>query len=145
MTDKQHEDMATIMKSCRIFSEQMHRCMEHSGLLEQGYQLTIWVGEFNYYMNEECEIQLENNKTLKIGDDEWYKGRMHQTKYTETGWVNSCERYSKEEPIPSEVCTEERKPSDDRKGEGTDGTKPYPPDGFWVSSHYCPCDVDGGV
>ena len=144
MTDKRYADMTTIMQFCRIFSDQMHKCLKHTGMLDEGYSLRIWVG--NYVGTDDImkvTIELENN-SLGIGTDEWKKSRMQQEMYEERGWFVHADPKAEVGSIPPEIRYEDRT-KNGMEGKGKAGEKPYPPDGLWVSSRYDPSDVDSGV
>lgn len=146
MTDKRYADMTTIMQFCRIYTEQMYLCLKHTGMLDEGYQLRMWVGSCDDpmgYDTMKTTIELENN-SLGIGTENWHKNRMEQDLFEKRGWFVHDDPRTEVGGIPPEIRLEDRT-KNDMEGTGKTGTKPYPPDGFWVSSHYCPTDVDGGV
>lgn len=144
MTDKRYADMVAIMQFSRIYTEQMHKCLKDSGMLDEGYHLRMWVG--NFVGNDDimkATIELENN-TFEIGTEEWHKSRMDQEMFEERGWFVSADPKTEIGGIPPEIRIDNRtKDRVERKGKT--GEKPYPPDGLWISSRYDPSDVDSGV
>ena len=140
MTKKQYMDMTTIMQFGRIFSEQIDKCLLHTGLKEQGYEFRINISEVDgrNFINVVLE---QNALTMPIG--EYEKNRMSQYKISNDDWRVNHDPITEAGTIPATIRAEEIRTAY-AEAERKTGTKPYPPDGLWVNSRDNYCDVDGG-
>ena len=131
MTDKQYADMTTIMQLGRIFADQVQRCMEHAGLLKQGFIFSIRIetnpGDPSRILNN---VNLEKS-IVDVPKEEFLENAMEQYKFTENWEVYHDPRREKG-TLPSEIGYKERKHLVERAGENR--SKPYPPDGLWIGS-----------
>ena len=142
MTQKQYADMHTIMACCRIFSDQMYKCLSNAGLLEQGYAIKMYIGDNNLFdgCTENEYIELEQS-ILEHDFETWDKGRMTQRIVNKGRWYVDVDPIAETGSIPPEVCYKERT---DLKRDSKSGGKPYPPDGMWLSAYDYYPHVGGG-
>lgn len=145
MNSKRYADMATIMEFCRIFTEQIYKCMSNAGLLKDGYQLSLKVGRFDYGFPEDAiltgSIELEKDPCM---DDkvEWKQTRMDQMKFSGEEWEVYDDPKTEAGTIPQKVLIKYGKSVRERVGETS--SKPYPPYDMWISAYDDPADVGGG-
>ena len=143
MTDKQYADMTTIMMFCRHYADQMYQCMKDAGLIEQGFELNIRVGDLKLFsgMTEKCCIELEQDIITNTAN--YYKNRMAQRRMNEERWFVDADPKAEEGDIPPMVGI--RKAEENvSKGTGSNPSKPYPVDGTWFSVWDDPPYVGGG-
>ena len=133
MTDKQYADMTTIMMFCRHYADQMYKCLEDAGLIEQGFELNIRVGDLKLFSGktEKCCIELEQD--IMTNTANYYKNRMAQRRMNEERWFVDADPKAEEGSVPPMVGL--RKNDENVcKGSGNSANKPYPVDGLWLSS-----------
>ena len=140
MTQKQYDDMTTIMQFSRLFASAMRKAMDNCGLTAKGFGLNVdvWdtVCEDGTVLKGAIRLQ-RGYESPKIDHSE----DMTQLNYLEEGWLVANDPYAKAGSIPPEVHFEKRTV---RQGMAEETGKPYPPDGLWVSSRDNPADVGGG-
>lgn len=142
MTQDQYEKMATIMQCGRIFAEQIHKCMENSGLLDQGYSFDVRMTNGCCLEDGADTYKVELTKDIcTIPIEEYKKTSMEQYKFGRKGWTIYLDPVAKKGTVPPEVRVAK---ADDSKGRAKAATKPYPPDGLWLSSRDDYPYVDGG-
>ena len=142
MTQDQYEKMATIMQCGRIFAEQIQKCMENSGLMEQKYEFSLRITNGCYMEDGADVIKVELDKNICHTDEEEYKKTsMEQYKFGRKGWMIYLDPVAKKGTVPPEVRISK---ADDSQGRAKAATKPYPPDGLWLSSRDDYPYVDGG-
>lgn len=145
MTQKQYADMTTIMQFCRIFSDQMLKCLEGTGLLEQGFYIDLGVNRA-YDLETgilACDITLSkhiNEDSSNVED--WRATRMHQMRMRNGEWKVYDDPEAKAGSLPPEIRIRHERVV--TEGTRKAASKPYPSDGFWVGSDYGSTDVDGG-
>jgi hypothetical protein len=146
MEQKQYADMTTIMQFCRIFSDQMYRCLDHAGLIKQGYVLRIFVGD-DFFDNKKETATIHLDQSInKVGYDNWLKDCMIQVKQDEKGWRVCHDPKAEAGNVPPVIVEVERKAKATDMGRKTEGAdKPLPPDGLWISNRDYDCPVDGGM
>lgn len=144
MNQKQYETMATIMGFGRVFADQIHKCMENAGLLDQGFEFKIRIDNGCYYEHGADYLVVELEKSIsRVDRDDYNVTRMEQAKIGRKGWVVLYDPIAEMCDLPPMV--ESRKAEEnDGKGTGEDGSKPYPPYDMWISSADDYPDVDGG-
>lgn len=131
MTEKRYADMATIMQFCRIFGEQMHKCLENSRLTEDGYYLRITVNGF--VPSELVAVELTKHAD-EVSEKELEDTQMVQM-MTKKGWWICNDPVRKPGGIPTvvkSVC--EKKGRDETARAAREPA--YPPDGLWVGADY---------
>ena len=147
MTDKQYEDMTTIMMFGRIFADQMYKCFEENGLLGK-YKLDIGVGK-NYDLHGErlaCDVELSlvtegKAKNDKAFWDEYRKTKMSQMRMVGKEWCIYNDPQAKAGDLPPEVQIREERIVE--QGDSETSSKPYPSDGFWIGADFNDTDVGG--
>lgn len=140
MTQKQYEDMASIMQFSRLFADAMRKAMENCGL-SKDYYLEINVHNVEYEHRNATE--LTNSVCLASEEDGRYNGNsMCQMRIGEERWMVVNDPVVRAGNLPPEVHC--RKKESGVQGTDEARTKPYPPDGFWISSHDYPAYVGGG-
>lgn len=144
MNQKQYETMTTIMGFGRVFAEQIHKCMENAGLLDQGFEFSISIDNGNYLTHGADYLTVELEKCItRVDRDDYNATRMSQTKTGRKGWVVLYDPIAEMCDVPPVV--EPRKAEEDvSKGTGETGSKPYPPFDMWISACDDPLNVDGG-
>ena len=143
MTHKQYSDMTIIMEFCRIFADQMHKCMENAGLVKQGFRLHIEVGDVETGDGtQKCYVGLEQN-FLDTPEEEYIKNRMHQVRNNAEGWKVLNDPISDTGAVPSVVRSIKKEAGEpqERKATGTE----TPSDGLWISAYDDYLPVDGGM
>lgn len=148
MTEKQYEDMTIISQFCRIFADQIRKCMENTGLLNEGFYLELSVRPSAVEARRDYSTVCIAKNLNEVGVDEWKATRMEQWKYDNEDWEVFYDPFAKSGTLPKEICYAERRSFEETLGEencGAEGTKPFPPDGLWVSDRDNTCDVDGGM
>lgn len=145
MTDKQHEDMTIIMQLCRIFSEQMYKCMKNAGLIEQGFTLGMNVGRMGYTNNGYTPITSKINIDKASNAPDWKETRMCQVKFSGKEWMIFADPKAEIYSVPENVDIGKIDRQEERTAVGRKtSSKPYPVDGLWVGHDYNSSDVDGG-
>lgn len=146
MTNKKYADMTTIMQFCRIFSEQMYKCMKNAGLINEGFKLRIKVGRTDFGEDdiETSYIWLEKD-ILTSSSDEWANTRMYQTKLAGTEWKVSADPIAETGSLPPEIYfSKDSGQTDGKTACGKATGKPYPPYDLWISACDDPVNVGGG-
>ena len=147
MNQKQYSDMTTIMQFCRIFSDQMYKCLKHTGLLEQGYRIQLDIGD-NKVSDDctfNCSAELSKSVT-EYGLEEFNKTVMDQFRKNGEEWRVYADPLQEQGSIPAMVVEVGNKAKGTDMGRTAEaGTKPYPPDGLWISNRDFDCVVDGGM
>ena len=144
LTKEQYEAAHSIMGFCRIFVDQMSKCLDNSGLRKLGYHLDL---DFDPYGYEDGSVALgkvtiEKNPS-KVGGDEWYDTIFICRHYAdERGWMVDNDPYTKGSVLPEDIRYPEDGDVSESVAEETE--HPYPPDGFWVGTDYCDPVLDGG-
>ena len=128
MNQKQYDDMTSIMQFGRIFSKAMSRAMEHCGLLQKGFFLTVSSEDI------ECDdgTHITGSVRLTSLDGANVAESMTQLEYEGERWIVINDPYAKTGSVPPEIHCERK--ADDRKGMAKTSDKPYPSDGLWISS-----------
>ena len=145
MTDKQHEDMTIIMQLCRIFSEQMYKCMKNAGLIEQGFTLGMNVGRMGYINNGYTPITSEINIDKASDAPDWKETRMCQVKFSGEEWMVFAGPKAEIYSVPENVDIGKIDRQEERTAVGREvASKPYPVDGLWIGYDYNSSDVGGG-
>ena len=136
-----YADMVTIMHLCRIFSEQMQRCLKNTGLWNDGFcisvdaypthcsdgtELTGAVRLFRGYDNPENDHS-DDMTQIHLFGKEWH---ICNDPIAETGTV------------PAKVSSKVRTDFAERNGKYA--AKSDPLDGLWISIRDYPPYVDGG-
>ena len=145
MEDKQHEDMTIIMQLCRIFSEQMYKCMKNAGLIEQGFTLGMNVGRMGYISNGYTPITSEINIDKASDAPDWKETRMCQVKFSGEEWMIFADPKAEIYSVPENVDIRGTERQEERTAVGRKtANKSYPVDGFWVGADYNDPVLDGG-
>lgn len=143
MNKKQYEDAHTILGFCRIFADQMSKCLENSGLRDLGYHLEI---DFDPHRFDDGTLSLSRVNLYKdlaeVGAREWWDSQFIQRHYEKKGWLICHDPYAETNSLPEDIRYPENRNISKRVAEKTD--HPYPPDGFWVGADYCDSVLDGG-
>ena len=143
MTHKQYSDMTIIMEFCRIFADQMYKCMENAGLVKQGFKLQIEVSDVEIGNDsQKCYVELEQN-LLDTCEEEYIKNRMQQVRNNAEGWKVLNDPISDTGAVPSVVRSIKKEAGEpqERKATGTE----TPSDGLWISAYDDTPILDGGM
>ena len=147
MTVSEYNRRQCILQLCRIFADQMQKCMENAGLIKEGFHLNLHVGKEQYGDETEfCSVELEESIN-DVGSSQWEKTRMLQVKLEGKGWLIHDDPLAETGTVPVEPFTKETFDTgkmDSVEGSGKTGSKPYPPDGLCVGSRDYRADVGGG-
>ena len=144
MNKKQYEDAHAILSFCRIFTDQMVKCMKNSGLDKLGYHLNISFDPVTYEDNQVSigRVGLEKEITFD-GSNEWWTSAFIQRHMVDEGWVIGHDPYAKTGTLPENIRYPEERDVSKRVAEKAE--HPYPPDGLWISIYDYPPYVDSGV
>ena len=144
MTDKQYANMTTIMMFCRHYADQMYKCMEDAGLIEQGFELHMRIGDLDLWSGkvEKCDICLE--QSILKDEAKYYRNRMEQRRLDEGRWFVDADPRAEEGDVPPMVVETKATAKNVSNGTGKNTSKPYPLDNTWLSVYDYPADVDGG-
>lgn len=142
MNQKQYDAMESIMTFGRIFADQIAKCMENSGLLEDGFKFFVSVTDAVEQENKFYEsVALRQS----VGNPKWYETAKEQFRFANGGWKEYND-YPTETGFAhriSEVKTDESNRTV-RERVAENSSKPYPPDNMWLSAFDDYSDVDGG-
>ena len=142
MTDKQYADIETMMMFGRIFADQMYKCLKNTGLLAEGYQMELYVGQKVGDLRNTF-VEVEKN-IADVGYPDWKKSSARHSKCEGGEWCVAFDPKAEAGSVPPEVHI--RKESRTNKAAvGANANKPYPPDGLWIGSFNHDSDVDGGM
>lgn len=138
MTQKQYDDMTSIMQFGRTFSDMMRKAMENCGLLQKGFFFNVDV----------CPVECEDGTVImgavrlrhRYDIESDHEEDMEQLEYNGERWCVINDPYAKTGTVPPEIRAEKK--SNDRQGMGKASGKPYPPDNLWISSRDNYSDVD---
>jgi len=145
MTNKDYTQRQSMMEICRVFADQMHRCMDNAGLTKAGFKLTIEIGDEDYGTDGKLfsMVTLEEDIS-EVGSEQWNKTQMCQMKLEGKGWMIHADPLAESGDIPPAIHGKAKAGKDSVEGSGEDGTKPYPPDNLWLSSLDCHSVLGGG-
>ena len=144
MNQKQYADMTTIMQICRIFAEQMYKCLDHSGLNGKGFRLDVRIDPHETERGEQLNATVDlEERICEVGAEQWQKTCMAQAWFEERGWVVWRDPKGEIGDAPTDVLLQQRTEMLDRRV-AEDSRKPYPPDGLWIGADYHHSDVGGG-
>ena len=135
MNNEQYEKATVIMKLCRIFAKQMHRCMSNAGLLKEGYTLQIHTGLHDKYTDGSvmtARIAMEKS-CLVTDEDEWERSLFMQLKFSGKEWMIDADPIAEKRTVPKSIGVSERIRTVS-EGMGENPSKPYPVDGLWIGS-----------
>ena len=137
MEQKQYDAMQIIMQCSRAYADQMKKCMEHSGLFDNGFHLVVNVAP-SKETGEDSWLNIELSEyRLVVGDEQYNKNRMEQFKFGERGWIVQNDPKAKAGTVPQNYGSKTTTDDGERVAEET--RHPYPPDNLWISSRdYCP-------
>jgi hypothetical protein len=144
MNQKQYEDMRTIMQFGRLFADAMRRAMINSGLLEQDYEMVVHIK--NYEIDAHPGSNLVGEVALKkypARNEDWYETSLVDFKFEKEGWMVNHDIVVKPGSLPPDVRIAEKAGRVYQSRE--EGTKPFAPDGLWLSSRDNCDPVDGGM
>ena len=144
LTKEQYEAAHTILGFCRIFTDQMVKCMKNSGLDKMGYHLNISFDPVTYENSQVSigRVGLEKEITVD-GGTEWWTSAFIQRHIVDEGWVIGHDPYAEIGTLPEDIRYPEERIVSKRMAEKTE--HPYPPDGFWVGTDYCDPVLGGGM
>lgn len=139
MTQKQYEDMRTIMQFGRLFADAMRRAMINAGLTGQDFSLGVDVKneDIGSKDNLVCTVELMKNPCR---NDDYMESRMADFRFEKGGWEVVTDPVVKSGIVPPEVRTTETafRIYESR----TEVQKESPPDGLWISKFDDPYPVD---
>ena len=141
---EEYEAAHTILAFCRVFVDQINKCLDNSGLRKRGFNVDLNFDTCKYEDGSVSigKVELEKD-VLSVNTDEWYRTKFTQRHYTDgRGWVIDRDPFAKIGTLPENV----QYPADGdvSKGMAEDSVHPYPPDGFWIGADYNRPYVDGG-
>ena len=142
MNKEQYEAAHTILGFCRIFCDQMVKCMKNSGLDKLGYHLNI---DFDPTKYEDGKVSLGRigiEKNISEYGSGWWTEAFIQRHMEDEGWVIGHDPYAESGISPENIRFPEDR--DERTGMAKKTEHPYPPDGLWISVYDYPPYVDGG-
>lgn len=141
MTHKQYEASQIIMQMSRIFADQMRKCLENAGLLDEGYQLNVHVGQPVGTVDKALNY-VWLDKDSNVRKDDYMKDKVWHYCFEGKGWVVVDDPVVKSGTVPPVV----RIHAEEGRGEEDCETarKPLPPDGLWISCRDDYYPVDGG-
>ena len=145
MNKEQYEKATVIMELCRIFAEQMHKCMNNAGLLKDGYTLRIDTGLHDKYTDGAImtsRIVMEKC-CLVTNEDEWERSMFMQLKFSGKEWTIDADPIAEIGSIPQSIGVSERIRTVS-EGMAEVPSKPYPVDGLWIGSADNDPVLDGG-
>jgi len=145
MNAEQYEKATVIMELCRIFAEQMHKCMNNAGLLKDGYTLQIHTGLHDKYTDGSVmtsRIVMEKC-CLVTNEDEWERSMFMQLKFSGKEWMIDADPIAKTGSVPKGIGVSERIRTVS-EGMAEVPSKPYPVDGLWIGSVDNDPVLDGG-
>lgn len=141
MTQKQYEDMRTIMQFGRLFADAMRRAMINAGLTKQDFSLKVDVEneDIGAKDNLVCTVELMKNPCR---NDDYQESRMADFRFEKGGWEVVSDPVVKSGIVPPEVRTMETatRVFEVRK----ETQKEFAPDGLWISQYDNPYPVDFG-
>ena len=144
MTQKQYEEMRTIMQFGRLFADAMRRAMENACLLDQDFELHVDIHkiDMDHRPNDALIESVEITKCVSRNDD-WQNDRMADFKFVQEGWIVNADPVIKGGVVPPTVRTMETasRVFESRKTV----QKETPPDGLWISRFDDPYPMDSGV
>ncbi len=137
MNKQQYEAAHRIMGFCRVFIDQMNACLKNSGLKDLGYELCLDLmgATLSDGSRLNGSIYLQRFDNGKITTD-WLSQRNIEGK----GWVIGVDYFAETGSLPENARWPVNR--DDRTGEPKAASKPYPPDGLWISSYDDPPVLD---
>lgn len=145
MTQKEYNQRLSMMEICRVFADQMSRCMDNAGLTKAGYKLTIEVGNEEYGTDGLLlsTVTLEENIS-DVGSEQWNRTQMCQMKLDGKGWFVHADPLAESGTVPPTINGKAKAGKNPVEGSGKNGTKPYPPDGMWFSTYDDHSALGGG-
>ena len=141
MTDKQYADIETMMMFGRIFADQMYQCLKNTGLLAEGYQMQLYVGQRVGDIRNSF-VEIEKN-IVDVGYLNWKEESARHTRNEGEEWHVSFDPKAETGSVPPEVHIR-KETRNVKETVGATANKPYPPDGLWIGSFNHDSDVDGG-
>ena len=142
MNQKQYESMQIITQCSRIFADQMQKCMENAGLMDDGFKLEVFVGQSaSKELGAWCSVEM-SEYLVDVGDEQYKKTRMEQYKIGNGEWSVRFDPKAKAGSVPQVF---DGKTKDDViEGMAKVSDHPYPPDNLWISSRDDYSVLDGG-
>ena len=142
MTQKQYEDMRTIMQFGRIFADAMRRAMVNAGLVDQDFILEVQVQNEDIGDPDNHCISTVELWKHPVRNEDYQESRMADFKFEKEGWEVVADPVVKPGIVPPEVRTMETatRVFESRKTV----QKETPPDGLWISNYDNPYPVDLG-
>ena len=135
MNSKRYADMTTIMQFCRIFSEQMYLCMRNSGMLKEGYKLTINVGRWDGLTEDSIlTSQVALEKQILNNDPDYDTTRMEQFKFSGREWRVYDDPIAEAGSLPPEVHIKAEGWTGRTANGAETARKPGKSDGMWFSA-----------
>ena len=143
MTDKKYADMTTIMEYCRIWADQMYKCLQNNDLSD--FHIEMIIGNWKLENGNETSLIEFEKDIMTTPEDEYDSKRMSQMKMDDgKGWFVCHDPKAKAGTVPPTVRYIENKRTV-CKAEGENTTKPLPPDGMWIGDPRNDPPVDSGV
>ena len=139
MDQKQRDAMESIMTFGRIFADQITKCMMNAGLIKEDYRFYITIAppvskdRLSY-----AEVQLRQS----VGNPRWHETAMEHFRFGNERWKTYHEFGTEKMSIQELAEPERGRVVSERVSENPD--KPYPPDGYWISSRDDNPVLDGG-
>ena len=135
MTKKDYTQRQSMMEICRTFADQMGKCMDNAGLTKEGFILTIEIGDEEYGSEDHLLSMITLEESINdVGQEQWHKTQMCQMKLDGKGWLIHADPLAESGTVPESIYGKAKDSKDSVEGSGEKGTKPYPPDGLWLST-----------
>ena len=143
MNREQYEAAHTILGFCRIFTDQMVKCMRNSGLDKLGYHLNISFDPVTYESGKTSIGRVGLEKEISDqGGTEWWTSAFIQRHIVDEGWMIGHDPYAEIGTLPENVRYPEERDVSNRVAKYSE--HPYPMDGMWIGLDYNDPVLDGG-
>lgn len=138
MDQKQYDAMDSIMTFSKIFADQITKCMINAGLIKEDFRFHLTIAP---PISEERLSYEEIELRQPVKNPRWYETAIEHYRFGNEEWrVYDCAKAAR---IVQEVA-ESKRTGNVSKRVAENPDKPYPPDGYWISSRDDNPVLDGG-